>query len=283
MLAGNNLLYVVVIIAVGGLLVVPLVANATQQQAYVGILPSGSRVVAGVRTDTATVITPVMSSLGFNNHRDYVAYVMHIDAINGNQGIGAGWLSYKDTSTSLVINYDLIYVKPNGSGPTHNLVNQLSSGSQPRLIVTQNAQSGTSANCWTGQAITGSLSNVYSYCFGTGTFSTGSIAGVTGRTFSIYGAGSNTMPGEFDGNHYYYWNSGVLTQDSSTYFSTGSLVKCYTTNGVSSPGWLIDYKAKYNAGGTQLIDKVDVGPSLATTDDCVTSGNFAQQWELPGE
>lgn len=221
-----------------------------------------------------------MSSLGFTNHRDYAAYAMHIDSINGNQGIGAGWLSYKANSSTPVVNYDLVYAKPNGSGPTHNLTNVLSSGTQPTLRVTQNAQS---SSCWRGLVTTSSTTNSYTHCFASGSFSLGSVAGVTGRTFSAYSAGSNTMPGQFDRNYYYYWSNGVLTFDSTSYFSTVDLNKCYSTKAATGSGWIVDFLTKYSSDPNGLqIDKVAVGPSVVITDDC-TSGLLSQSWELPGE
>lgn len=257
-------------------------AEATQQQAYVGVIANSPRTIGGVRVTTGAVITPLMTSIGFlPHHRDYAVYVNHFDSINGDQAIGSGWLSYKATSSSSVVNYDLGYYKKIGSGAAHSLWRTLATGTPVTAKVEQ--QTSSSSDCWKSTISGSTFSDFQTICFNSGSFHPGSVAGATGRTFSAYVSGSNTMPGQFDRLYYYYWSGSTLTYDSSSYFSTSDLTKCYSTYKATGSGWIIDYMAKYSTDPNgQQIDKVAVGPIVAVNDDCPT-GNLSQQWELKGE
>lgn len=246
---------------------------ASPYESYAGILPNG-RSVAGAR-GTLTVVTPYVSPTGFNNHRDFMVYVLKTDAYNGNRAIGSGWYADGSGSTG---NYDLVYwYEPGTSGPFHNIWSSLSSGTQFTAIVKQNSQGG---NCWTGTTYSNSASNCFTLSFGAG-----GAAGYIGRGFANYQAGVNDMPSQGDQLHYYYWSGGVNTYDSTSYFSYNTNeVKCWSNkaNGASN-SYVVNEAAKESSDPFGLpVDKIGTGPRLFTTDNC-SSGNLSPSWEAAGE
>lgn len=255
-------------------IVAPILAMASPYESYTGILPN-NRAVSGAR-GSLMVVTPYVSPTGFGNHKDFMVYVLKTDAFNGNRAIGAGWYADGSGSTG---NYNLVYwYEPGTPGPSHTLWTSVSSGAQFTAQVKQNSQG---SNCWTGTTYNG---NSASNCF-TLSFGAGGVASYIGRGFTEYQAGVNDMPSLADQLHYYYWNNGVNTYDSTSYFSYNTnLSKCWSNKAAyGTNSYVVDQLAKESSDPNgQPIDKIGTGPRLYTSDNC-PSGNIARAWEVAGE
>src|SRR5579864_2757775 len=199
-------LSVVVMISVG----LPMVC-ATTYESYEGVT-SGNGPTRGV-TSTLTIESTKVSPSGFNNHRDYMVYAN--DASCGtcstDSSVGSGW--YIDTTGSP---QDLIYDVSAGGYPGHDIFTSLSGVSNfaPEVVLSSFT---TTQQCW--HAYTYSTDETK--CITSVNDGAASNVGVTGRTFTAYSSGTNTMPGLFDYTQDLYYDTNTSTANWE-YFSQAS-------------------------------------------------------------